>query len=101
MISSYYNVVSHIISNFIVQKLTLPLMNIIDETDKVSVFVERGEKTAVNTAEFPLKFLKAGKDVGFECTMDQSVSLPITMQRQMSGDYKVLITTLLLPTIKL
>jgi hypothetical protein len=65
-------------------------MDLLDEGDAVTVFLERGEKIAVSTVEKPVYFLRSGGDMSVE--FDEDLQIPVTMQKQMNGDYKVIFT---------
>lgn len=62
-------------------------MGFLEEDDLVAVFIERGEKLFINTSEKPLKYVKMGDFV--TATIDEKLTFPVTLQKQMSGDYKV------------
>lgn len=62
-------------------------MGFLEEDDLVAVFIERGEKLFINTSEKPLKYVKMGDFVTAD--IDEKLTFPVTLQKQMGGDYKV------------
>ena len=64
-------------------------MNILDEGEFVSLYLERSEKHTVHTSEKAVTFLRNG-DYGV--TFDEDISVPVTMKRMYNGDLKVRIS---------
>jgi len=64
-------------------------MGFLEEDDLIAVFIERGEKLFISTSEKPLKYLKMGDFVTAD--IDEKLTFPVTLQKQMSGEYKVIL----------
>lgn len=67
-----------------VQKITLPVMDILEEEDLISVFLEKGEKS-VHTVSKPIKWLPNG-DMGAD--ISETLSLTITFYKLSNGEYE-------------
>ena len=61
-------------------------MDILDEGELVSVFMERSEKHFSNSSEKAVSFLKNGD---FGATFDEDITVPVSMKKTHNGDYKV------------